>query len=285
MLKVYYMLTKPGIIFGNIVTTAAGFILASQGNINYTLFFLTLLGLAFVIASAGIFNNYIDRVADAKMARTKDRALARGLISQQNAIALACLCGLIGIAILSVFTNILTVAVTLIGFFVYLVLYSFWKYRSYYGTFVGSIAGAVPPVVGYCSASNRFDLGAILLFLILMMWQMPHFFSIAMYRLSDYAKDGIPVLPVTKGMHTTKVHMLFYIPAFTLAALMLTLTGYAGPYYMVSVLLLGAAWFVLCLLGLNTQNEHAWARRMFLFSLVVIMGLCFTLSSDVIISG
>ena len=156
MLKVYYMLTKPGIIFGNIVTTAAGFVLASQGKIDYWMFLMTLVGLAFIIGSAGVFNNYIDRKIDAKMARTMERPLVKGTITVMNALMFGTLLALFGTAVLLKFTNVLTVLVALTGFFVYLVLYTFWKYRSFYGTLVGSIAGAMPPVVGYypCSLAN-----------------------------------------------------------------------------------------------------------------------------------
>lgn len=282
MIKTYYMLTKPGIILGNAITTAAGFALASKGHINYWLFLATLVGLSFVIASAGVFNNYIDRAMDAKMSRTKDRALAKGLISSRHAIFFATFLGLIGITTLNVFTNFLTVCVALSGFFIYLVLYAFWKYRSFYGTLIGSLSGAVPPVVGYCAVSNRFDIGAILLFMILVLWQMPHFFAIAMYRFEDYKAASIPVLPLKKGMHTTKIHMLFYIVAFTLTALMLTMSGYTGNVYFAVACLLGVAWLGLCLNGFKIKNETRWARAMFRFSLVVIMVLSVTMTIDVV---
>lgn len=281
MIKTYYMLTKPGIIFGNVITTAAGFALASKGNFDYRLFLATLLGLGFVIASAGVFNNYIDRVMDAKMARTKNRALVKGLVSEQNALIFATLLGLLGTLILASYTNPLTVGVALTGFFVYLVLYAFYKYRSFYGTLVGSIAGAVPPVVGYCAVSNNLDAGAFIIFMILVLWQMPHFFAIAMYRFDDYAAASIPVLPVQKGMYVTKVHMLLYIVAFTLTAMLLTIAGYTGYVYFVVAALLGLAWLGLCIRGFNIKNDTRWARQMFILSLMVIMGLCLTMTVDV----
>lgn len=282
MMKTYYMLTKPGIILGNAVTTAAGFVLASKGHIDYWLFLATLIGLSFIIASAGVFNNYIDRENDAKMSRTKNRPLVKGLVSGENALIFATILGLIGAEILASYTNILTVGVAFVGFFVYLVLYAFFKYRSFYGTIVGSIAGAVPPVVGYCAVSNRLDVGAFLLFMILVLWQMPHFFAIAIYRFDDYQAASIPVLPVKKGMYITKIHMFFYIIAFTLTALLLTVTGYTGKIYFVVAMLLGIIWLVLCIKGFKIENDARWARKMFGFSLVVIMLLCLTISVDVV---
>lgn len=282
MLKTYYMLTKPGIIMGNVITTAGGFALASKGHFNYWLFLTTLLALALVIASAGVFNNYIDRIMDAKMTRTKDRALAKGLISGRNALIFATCLVLIGTMVLTVYTNPLTVFAAFIGFFVYLVLYAFLKYRSFYGTLVGSIAGGVPPVVGYCAVSHTFDAGAFLLFMIVVLWQMPHFYAIAIYRLDDYVAASIPVLPIEKGMYVTKIHMMLYIIAFMITALMLTVTGYLGSLYGLVAALLGFSWLGLCLNGFSIDNDKLWARKMFIYSLMVIMGLFIAIPFDVV---
>jgi len=281
-MKTYYMLTKPGIIMGNVVTTAGGFALASKGHINYWLFLATMVGLSFIIASAGVFNNYIDRAMDAKMSRTKNRAIVTGVISGINAILFGIVLGMVGVVVLAVYTNLLTVFVALAGFFVYLVLYAFFKYRSFYGTIVGSLAGAVPPVVGYCAVSNSLDAGALIIFMILVLWQMPHFFSIAIYRYDDYAAASIPVLPVAKGMYITKIHMVLYIIAFILTALLLTVTGYTGYAFSAVAILLGIAWLGLCLKGFSVDNDARWARKMFALSLVVIMGLCIAIPFDVI---
>lgn len=198
MAKAHIVLTKPGIILGNVITTAGGFALASRGDIDFRLFFLTLIGLSFVIASSCVFNNYIDRHVDAKMGRTKNRALATGEISIKNALIFGMLLGLIGVWILFVYTNPLTVSIALAGFLIYVFPYSFGKYRTTYGTLIGSVAGATPPLVGYCAVTNSFDLGALILFFVVVFWQMPHFYAIAIYRFKDYAKAGIPVLPVKK---------------------------------------------------------------------------------------
>lgn len=280
MLKTYYMLTKPGIILGNIVTTAAGFALASRGMINFSLFITTLVGLAFIIASAGVINNYTDRKADAKMSRTKNRPLATGLIAGKNAIFFAIFLAIIGSMILYAYTNVLTLLIAYFGFFVYLVLYAFTKYRSFYGTLVGSLAGAVPPVVGYCAVSNQLDLGAFLLFIIMVLWQMPHFFSIAIYRINDYAAASIPVLPIQKGIDVTKIEILFYIIAFIITSALLTLTGYTGYLYLTISTTLGLLWFIFALKGFKVTNDKKWARQMFVYSLMVIMAMSVTISYD-----
>lgn len=282
MIKTYYMLTKPGIIMGNAITTVGGFALASRGHMDYGLLLATLIGLSLVIASAGVFNNYMDRASDEKMERTKHRPLVKKLITERNAILFAIILGLGGFAVLSLYTNLLTVLITLAGFFTYVVLYIIWKYRSVHGTLIGSLSGGVPPLVGYCAVSNRFDEGALILFMILVFWQMPHFFAIAMYRLDDYVAAAIPVLPVKKGIYVAKIHMLIYIIAFIATALMLTIFHYTGYAYFLAAVVLGSIWLGLCIKGFTSQHNQIWARKMFLFSLVTITGLCLMLSIDIV---
>ena len=280
MIKTYFQLTKPGIIFGNVITAAAGFFLASKGDVNWWLFLAAIAGLSFVIASACVSNNYIDREIDEKMARTKKRALVKKSILARNAIIFGVVLGLTGFLVLIVYTNLLTAFIAFIGFFFYVVMYSIWKRRSEYGTIVGSVSGAVPPVVGYCAVTNRFDVGALLLFVILVLWQMPHFYAIAIYRLDDYAAAGLPVLPVKEGIFTAKIYMLFYIVAFIAAALLLSAFGYTGYAYLVAISLLGFMWLGMCIKGFKTGNAKRWARGMFVFSLVIIMLLSLMLSVE-----
>jgi protoheme IX farnesyltransferase len=261
---------KPGIILGNLITTAGGFALASRGTFHPDLFLAALLGLSLVIGSACAFNNYIDREADGQMARTKNRPLVQGAISPKGALVFAAVLGIAGSAVLAVATNLLTLCVALFGFLVYVLLYSFSKYHSIHGTLIGSIAGAVPPVVGYCAVSNSLDAAAWILFGIIVAWQMPHFFAIAIYRLKDYEKAGIPVLPLKKGMFRTKIEMIFYVIGFTTASSLLTVCGYTGKGYLLIALALGIVWLALAVQGLKRSNEIRWARQMFIFSLVVV---------------
>ncbi len=276
----YYLLTKPGIVLGNLVTVAAGFILGASGNWNFFLFLATLCGLAFIMASACVFNNYIDRRVDQKMERTKNRPLVKGLISSKQAIYFGMILAVIGNALLFAYTNTLTVLIANAGFFVYVVLYSLWKCRTIYGTAIGSIAGGVPPVVGYCAAGNHFDAGALTLFAIMVFWQMPHFFSIAMYRIDDYVAASIPVLPVMKGFQKTKRHMVIYIIVFTLASMALTFLDYTGYIYLSFAVLLGLFWLLLCLKGFRVNNNQLWARSMFHLSLLIITTLCLIIPFD-----
>ncbi len=228
-----------------------------------------------VIASGCVFNNYIDRDIDQLMERTKNRVLVKGLMSLKVALLYGTILGISGFLILYWQTNLLTLSIAFVGWFIYVVIYSIgWKRKSTLGTTLGGIAGAVPPVVGYCAVTQRFDLGAILLFLILFFWQMPHFYAISIYRVKDFTRAKIPILPLIKNIRYTKISMLIYIVAFTITAALPSFFGYAGWVYLFTAAALGLAWLGIGLYDFNTQNDKAWARKMFSFSIINIMILC-----------
>ncbi len=281
-MREYYQLVKPGIIFGNSVTAAAGFALASKGKLLDPLFLMMLVGLSLIIASACICNNYIDRKIDEKMARTKNRPLVKGVISVKKAFSLALLFLLGGSALLGWGINLLTLFLALVGFAVYVGVYSFLKPHSSQATLIGSVAGAIPPVVGYCAKIDHLDGAAFLLFAIVFLWQMPHFFAIALYRIDEYAAAAIPILPLKRGVERTKIQMVLYIGALLGATALLTFEGYTGYAYLIVSVLLTLLWLGLGLKGLKAGNDRRWARQMFLFSLVVIMGLSVMISVDVV---
>lgn len=273
MLKQYYWLTKPGIIYGNVINTLAGFFLASAVAWAFDgwLLVATVFGTSLVIGSGCVFNNYLDRHIDQKMKRTKKRALAKGTIPVSHALVFGAILGFAGFAILALFVNWLVVVIGAIGYIDYIILYGYAKRKSVHGTLVGSISGAMPPVAGYCAVTGSFDAGALLLFLLLTAWQMPHFYAIAMYRHKDYEKAGIPVLPVKRGMHHTKIQILAYVVVFTVATLLLTPFGYTGYVYFAVMALLGLAWLRLAVKGFKAADDVAWARKMFGFSLIVTL--------------
>lgn len=271
----YLSITKPGIIRGNIITLCGGFFLASQGHIDVWLLVPTIVGMSLIIACGCVLNNLIDRDIDLLMMRTKDRVMVKGLVSKKSAVAYAVILGVLGFLILYFQTNLLTVFVSAVGLFFYVVVYTIcMKRRSPLGTIVGGVSGAVPPVVGYCAVTNRFDLGAVILFLILFFWQLPHFYAIAIYRLDDFKAASIPVLPATKGMRRTKISILAYVVVFTVVAVMPTIFGYAGVLYFVVALLIGLFWFYVGWKGFNTSDDKVWARKMFLLSILNIALLC-----------
>ena len=183
MFKQYLQVTKPGIIFGNLISVIGGFLLASKGHIDYPLFVWTLLGVSLVVASGCVFNNYIDRDIDRKMERTKNRVLVKGLISPEASLVYATLLGIAGFMLLWFGANPLACWLGVMGFVVYVGVYSLYmKRHSVYGTLIGSLSGAAPPVIGYCAVTGDFDSGAAILLAIFSLWQMPHSYAIAIFR-------------------------------------------------------------------------------------------------------
>ena len=276
----YFSLTKPGIIFGNLITTIGGFYLVRPHASFYLLLF-TLLGISLVIASGCVFNNYIDRDIDPLMERTKNRATALGLISTTKLLLFGTLLGLLGFSVLFFFTNMLVTFIAFLGFFFYSIAYSlYFKRFSIYGTAIGSISGAVPPVVGYCAASHSFNIGAVIVFFMLVFWQMPHSYAIAIYRLKDYMSANIPVLPVKKSMRYTKISMLVYVIIFSAISMLPTYFGYTGNYYLTAAVVLSLYWIYLTAKGLKSNNDVLWARKVFSFSIILITLLSFMMVID-----
>lgn len=260
------------------MTATAGFLLASQGDVDISVLAATLTGTALIIACGCVLNNYLDRSIDSKMARTKKRASVTGKISLAHAMIYATVMGISGAALLIFCVNALTAAVGLFGLATYVIVYGYAKRHSVHGTLVGTIPGATPPVAGYVAVTNQLDIGALLLFLILVCWQMTHFYSIALYRIKDYKAAGLPVLPVVKGFETTRWQMLVYLIAFVAAACSLTLYGYTSRWYLLVPIFLGAGWVQRWLKP--TADTVAWGKQMFLYSLIVLSSLSLAISVD-----
>lgn len=267
----YYLLTKPGIIRGNLIVVTGAYLLAAA---EYDFSFLSLSGVIIgsigIIASGCVFNNVLDRSIDKKMKRTASRALVRRAISLKSACVYGSLLGVLGLVSLVSLTNIRTAIIGALGFIFYVLVYGIFKRRGPIGTLVGSISGAVPPVAGYVAASNSFDLTTLLLFIILTTWQMPHFYAIALFRSGDYKSAGIPVLPNIKGVQRTKTSIIRYIVAFFIATLSLGLVGTPGYVYLVCIFAINTWWLATTIKGRNKSNTDAWAKKIFGQSIVVL---------------
>jgi protoheme IX farnesyltransferase len=196
MFTEYYRLAKPGIIYGNALAATAGFFVASLfvTSPDWWLLLAMLAGLSLIIACGCVLNNYMDREMDARMERTKNRAMVRGRISPRQALLFALALGVAGIAILFVFTTPLALIVALAGLVVYVGLYTPLKPRSSWALYVGAVAGAVPPVVGYTAVTGILDWYALAFFGVLYIWQLPHFIAIAMFRYDEYKAAGVPLV-------------------------------------------------------------------------------------------
>jgi protoheme IX farnesyltransferase len=223
-------------------------------------------------------NNVLDRDIDARMERTKNRAIPSGRISVRSALVFACILGALGFGLLLLYTNFLATAVTLFGVVVYLCIYTPLKRTTRYSTIVGALAGAVPPVVGYAAVTNMLDVVAVALFLILVCWQMTHFFAISIFREGEYAAAGLPVMSVHSGVWRTKALMIIYALLFALSAWALYVVANLGALYAWSIGLGTLVWIILSLLGLNAKDTARWARTVFFYSIALLLLFCATIA-------
>ncbi len=267
----YVSIVKPGIILGNAITVIGSFFLGSRSHLDLLVLIAAIIGMSLVMACGCVLNNIIDRDIDALMQRTKNRVMVKGLITLPTAYSYAGFLGASGLAILYFLANPLAAGIALFGLFIYVVVYSLYaKRESRSGTLVGAIAGAIPPVVGYCAATHTFNSGAIIVFLLLFFWQIPHSNAIAIFRLQDYSNANIPVLPVRKSLLCTKINMLIFVVLFAIASIMPSLFGYLGKSYLIVAACIGAAWLYLSIKGFTTKNVQLWSRRMFTVSILNI---------------
>lgn len=273
-IKELYRLSKPERTLTNTLTAVAGFLLASQGQVDWGKFLFMIIGLTLVIASANALNNYIDRDIDRLMSRTKDRALATGRISFRASLIFAVLLVLTGFGILSK-TNLVTVLIIGAAYFFYVVVYGYAKRRTVHSTLIGTIPGGASLVAGYTAVAGQLNATAAILFLIMLSWQMVHFYAIGIFRLKDYNNAKLPILPVKKSIYATKVQMLAYLALFIFSTSLLFWygdAGFMGYTYFAAIVILGGLWLWKTMGGLSTKDDELWARDVFKFSLIVLLG-------------
>jgi len=271
----YLQLIKPGITISNTMTALAGYILAtSQFGFDWSTMFGVVFGVAFVIASASVTNNMLDRDLDLKMQRTRGREIASGHISLVAAALYAALLGLVGFGVLLTFTNQLTLLFGVIAFVWYVVIYGLAKRTTPFSTIIGGVCGALPPLAGYVAGAGVIDAVAWTLFGLLMVWQLPHFYAIAIFRRSDYKKAGLPIWSVSYGTTSTKAQILFWVFVFVLLAPVPTILGATGYVYLVTILGVSVYWLYQGAQNYPKLDDVAWAKKMFGISLIVLLVLC-----------
>ena len=268
-LQDFLALIKIGIVNSNAITTFTGLWLAlhfsgSSFLANLDIVFLTLIGSSFIIAGSCTLNNYIDRDIDHLMERTKGRPTVTGKMQSSRVALLGFL--LIGLGSVQLFMTTITAGIIgLIGVFSYVVLYSMWSKRLYVSnTIVGSVSGAVPPLIGWAAVDGNLDMMAWVLFLIMFIWQPPHFYALAMRRAEEYRAAGIPMLPVVKGFTRTKRSIILWIIALLPLPFLLT---ELGTPFLVLATALNIGWLAVGFYGRKFQDDIKWAKLMFVYSL------------------
>lgn len=271
----YLQLIKPGITLSNTLTGVAGFFLAAS-VVKFSLSALigATFGIALIIASACVFNNVLDRDIDKRMKRTAKRDVASGVISVSKALVFAGILGLSGFLVILFLTNTLTFVLGMIAFVWYVAVYGYAKRTTVYSTLIGGVAGALPPVAGYTALAGKIDIAAIILFLILFFWQMPHFYAIAMFRRTDYSSAKLPVWSVVYGMKSAQRQLLIFTIIYAVVTGLLYVFGYTGIVYLVLSTALSAYWVYRGISLYNKLDEEKWARKMFGISLLILLAMC-----------
>lgn len=267
--KDFLSLIKIGIVNSNLITTFTGLWLALHfssksffGNLD--LVFYTLIGSGLIIAGACALNNYIDRDIDPLMERTKKRPTVTGNVNPTRVAALSFLLIIAGTLFLMM-TTITAVVIGLVGVFSYIVPYTIWSKRRYVSnTVIGSFSGAVPPLIGWAAVDSNLDTMAWILFLIMFFWQPPHFYALAMRRVEEYRTAGVPMLPVIKGLKTTKRHIYIWIAA--LLPLPFFLPDLGMPFIILATLL-NVGWIAAGIYARKFKDDIKWATIMFVYSL------------------
>ena len=236
----YLELCKPNVVALMILTSVIGMLLATDQAVPVGILIFGNLGIALCAGSAAAVNHIVDRQVDEKMARTANRPIATGRLAPNQAIAFALTTGLTGMAILLLFTNVLTAWLTLASLVGYAFVYTmFLKRATPQNIVIGGLAGAAPPLLGWVAVTGEIHHNALLLVLIIFAWTPPHFWALAIHRKEEYAKAKIPMLPVTHGERYTKINILLYTLLLIVVTTMPYLTGMFGGWYLIGSLLLG----------------------------------------------
>ena len=272
----YLQLTKPGITVSNMMTAFAALWLASYGFPDWKLAIFTMLGTALVIMSGCALNNYYDRDLDGKMKRTRNRVLVTGRVSPRNALILGILLLVAGLVVLAVGANPLAAVWGLVGHIFYVLIYTPLKRVTTLNTVIGGFSGAAPPVIGWVAVTGTMDYVAWLLFLILFLWQPPHFLALAMMKSEDYREGTLSMLPVVKGFAETKRQMFLWGSVLFPASLLLFLYANVGYLYLIVMGVMGLVYIVLLFQGFFAKDDLAWAKKLFGYSILYLTVFCVT---------
>lgn len=269
-LKLYFELMKPRILMLVLITAALGYFLGGRGIPSIWKFLMLMLGVACSCSGAGVLNHYLERDADSKMLRTKNRPLPLGLIAPANALAFGIILILTGVFVLCWQVNLLTAFLSLLSSFLYVLVYTPLKRISWLNTSLGAIPGALPPVGGWAAATGDLSLGAWVLFFIMFIWQHPHFFAIAWMFKEDYARGGFKMLPVVDPDGRSTFQQIYIFSLLLIPVSMLpTYLGMSGRFYMVGAFIMG---LILLNIGqkLATTRSVASAKQLLKASVVYL---------------
>ena len=280
LLKSYYHLCKPNVVYMMLICAFVGMLLAEQYVSSYLYLFVSLLGIALCAASAAAINQVIDRKTDASMTRTDQRPIPQGDLSPMHASVFALIIGILGSMILYFFVNTLTMVLTITSLIGYAFIYTVYLKRATpQNIVIGGLAGAAPPLLGWSSITNTIDPYALLLVLIIFVWTPPHFWALAIYRKDEYAKESIPMLPVTHGVEFTKLQIVLYTIILFIVSILPYVVLMSGIIYLVSALILSSI-FMYYSVKLYVSEDNEIAMKTFQFSIYYIFLIFLALLVD-----
>ena len=280
VIRDYIELCKPRVVALMLLTVLVGMYLATPGWVPLSILLATLLGVGLCAGSAATINHLVDQRIDRMMARTKKRPVAEGRVTSTAALWFAVVMGVVGLGVLVYFVNRLTAGLTFVSLIGYAGIYTgYLKRATPQNIVIGGLAGAAPPLLGWTAVANQLDPQALLLVLIIFTWTPPHFWALAIYRFEDYKHAEIPMMPVTHGIHYTKLNILLYTILLLVVSLLPFVIGMSGWLYFISALLLGLR-FLYWATVLYCSQEAIVAMRTFRFSIVYLMLLFMFLLID-----
>ena len=270
VIKNYYELCKPNVVLMMLITALVGSLLASKTLAPLSLIAFAMLGIGLCASSAAAINQIIDRKADANMNRTENRPIPQGEVSPINASIFAFILGSLGAAILVIYVNTLTAFLTLASLIGYAFIYTVYLKRATpQNIVIGGLAGAAPPLLGWTAATSSIDPNSLLLGLIIFAWTPPHFWALAIHRKDDYAKENIPMLPVTHGVQFTKLQIILYTIILILVSLLPFVVMMSGILYFISAVILGVI-FLYYAVRLYFDEDSVSAFPTFVYSIYYI---------------
>jgi len=276
----FYVLTKPRVVQLIVFCAVIGMLLAEPGWPNWRLLVPASIGIWLIAAAAAAFNCLVEERIDARMARTAWRPTARGDLTHTQTLGFASVLCAAGAAVLWWWVNALTLWLTLATFVGYAIVYTLWlKPATPQNIVIGGASGAMPPLLGWAAMRGEVGAEAWLLVLIIFVWTPPHFWALALYRADDYARAGLPMLPVTHGNQFTRLQIVLYTLVLIAATLLPFVYRMSGWLYLAAALVLGL-WFLALALALWRRYSEALARRTFRFSIWYLAGLFAALLID-----
>ena len=280
LLRSYYVLCKPNVVYMMLICALVGMLLAEESVTSVTNIVVALIGIALCSGSAAAINQVIDRKADAAMTRTDQRPLPQGELSATHASSFAFVIGVVGALVLYLYINTLTMILTIASLIGYAFIYTVYLKRATpQNIVIGGLAGAAPPLLGWAAISNTIDPNALLLVLIIFVWTPPHFWALAIYRKDEYAKESIPMLPVTHGVAFTKLQIVLYTIILFIVSILPYIVLMSGGIYLISAVILSSM-FMYYSIRLYFSSDDEIAMKTFNFSIYYIFLIFVALLCD-----